>query len=205
MKLLATLSSALLVIALVSAFIGWPGSVASFAEADSQAWVNLLQHWAAGKVVVLVRHAERCDRSDNPCLGPVNGITRVGSEAAVAVGRGLQNLGMQQTDVLSSHTTRTTQTAYYMFGQEPQIHKWLSECGSTLLDDVIAHKRAGRNLVLVTHDGCISDFAVQSGLNDEVISGYATALFVHISSNGQFEVLGTLNAEEWNLLSVGNR
>ncbi|MFV3014392.1 hypothetical protein [Pseudomonas sp. PSPC2-3] len=36
--------------------------------------------WMEGNVIVMVRHAERCDRSSNPCFGPPNGITVNGQQ-----------------------------------------------------------------------------------------------------------------------------
>ena len=37
--------------------------------------LDVAQEWAKGNVIALVRHAERCDRSSLPCLGPLDGIT----------------------------------------------------------------------------------------------------------------------------------
>ena len=36
---------------------------------------GLSEHWESGNVIFLIRHEERCDRSNNPCLGPDEGIT----------------------------------------------------------------------------------------------------------------------------------
>ncbi|EGH29378.1 hypothetical protein PSYJA_10538, partial [Pseudomonas syringae pv. japonica str. M301072] len=34
---------------------------------------GLREHWRQGNVVVMIRHAERCDRSSNPCMGDADG------------------------------------------------------------------------------------------------------------------------------------
>jgi hypothetical protein len=61
----------------------------------------------------------------------------------------------------------------------------------------VAHKSARRNLVLVTHSGCISEFEAQNGFRRAMKAAYTSALFVTIKPDGQLEVLGTLNTEDW--------
>lgn len=200
-KLLIAIFGALLVTALVTGFVLSPRSPVSLVNAQSALKAQLLQGWEAGEMVVLVRHAERCDRSDNPCLGPQDGITKAGSEAAQVVGQGLTRLGMAQADVLSSPLTRTTQTAHYMFGKDAQTQEWLADCASTWRNDIVAHKRTHRNLVLVTHSGCIGDFEAMSGFRHAAKSEYGSSLFVHIDNNGQLQVLGIVNTEDWRKLS----
>ncbi|MGF6553641.1 broad specificity phosphatase PhoE [Pseudomonas sp. S30_BP2TU TE3576] len=191
----------LTVAAVVAGFFLWPRSPANLAHEGAQARAQLLQQWSAGEIAVLVRHTERCDQSSNPCLGPADGITRVGSEAAAGVGQGLARLGLTQTDILTSPVTRTVQTAHYMFNSDPRTQEWLATCGTTLRNDVVAHKVAHRNLVLVTHSGCIADFEQQSGLKHAAKDvEYGSALFVHIDGNGQLQVLGIVNADDWNTL-----
>lgn len=201
LKILLVVIAALVAVALVTGFALWPSAPVSLVDAQPQVRSQLLQHWEAGEIAVLVRHAERCDRSSNPCLGPADGITRVGSDSAAVVGQGLSGLGMTQADVLSSPVTRTMQTAHYMFGKDAQTQEWLATCGATLRNDVVAHKRAHHNLVLVTHSGCISDFESQTGFKHAPTSEYGSALFVHISPNGQLQVLGIIKAEDWHLMS----
>jgi phosphohistidine phosphatase SixA len=198
-KLLAT-AAALFIAALVTGFVLWPRSPVNLVTAGSEVTSSLVQRWQAGEVVVLVRHAERCDRSSNPCLGPADGITRIGSAAATAVGQGFMRLGMAQTDVLSSPVTRTAQTSHYMFGKDAVTQEWLASCGKTLRDDVVEHKQAHRNLVLVTHSGCISDFEAQTGFEHATTSEYGSSLFVRIAADGQPQVLGIVNATDWHSL-----
>ncbi|EJM68943.1 fructose-2,6-bisphosphatase [Pseudomonas sp. GM55] len=192
---------ALTVAVLATGFLLWPKSPTNLAQEGAQARAQLLQQWEAGEIAVLVRHAERCDRSSNPCLGPADGITRVGSEAAAGVGQGLARLGLKHTDILTSPVTRTVQTAHYMFNSDPRTQEWLATCGTTLRNDVVAHKVAHRNLVLVTHSGCIADFEKQTGFKHSAKDAeYASSLFVRIDGNGQLQVLGIVNAEDWNTL-----
>lgn len=185
---------------LVMGFVGWPSSPLLLAQGNRLSEARLVEQWQAGDLAVLIRHAERCDQSSNPCLGPPDGITQVGEQASIELGKAFSVLGLQQTDIYSSPSTRTAQTAHSMFGGQVSQQQWLVECGKTLRDEVVAHKSARRNLVLVTHSGCISDFEAQSGFRHALKAAYTSALFVSIKADGQLQALGTLNTEDWPLL-----
>jgi len=154
--------------------------------------------WAKGEVMVLIRHAERCDRSNHACLADPSGITVDGSHAAMAVGDGIRRLGLGTADLLSSPEVRTRQTAFFIFGKAIETQDWLVQCDGTFADSAFAHKREGRNLVLVTHSGCIDELERQLDVpGGERASGYASALFVTQGSDGQPHILGQLNARQW--------
>jgi phosphohistidine phosphatase SixA len=160
---------------------------------------GISHRWARGQVVVMIRHAERCDRSDNPCLGSHDGITRPGSQAATAVGNGLrQTLGLANADLIASPLARTRQTAEYIFGSAIASQSWVGECDGGFENAVLAHKKAHENLVLITHSGCIDHFerklGVRAGQRD---SAYAQAFFVAVDGKHPPRMLGTLDAEQW--------
>lgn len=193
--------AALLVLVLVSGLAWWwSRSPVHLIDGGAQARALLLQDWNAGESIVLIRHAERCDRSSNPCLGPADGITRAGSEAAKGVGQGMMRMGMDQADVFSSPVTRTVQTTQSMFEKDPQTLEWLATCGSTFDNDMIARKHTGRNLVLVTHSGCIADLEKQLGFAHTATSEYGSALFLHLNKEGKLSVTGIVNANDWTAL-----
>ncbi|MBL0796499.1 MULTISPECIES: histidine phosphatase family protein [Pseudomonas] len=198
---LLTVVGAGVAIALVSGFVWVTRSPIDLGHAGKASRADWTRAWQAGEVVALVRHAERCDRSDHLCLGPEDGITQVGNDSAVRVGKGFKSLGMQQAQVFTSPLTRTVQTARAMFGQDATAQPWLESCGSSLRNEVVAHKVAQRNLVLVTHSGCISDFEKQTGFPHAIAADYGSTLFVRIDAKGQLEVLGILNAEAWSQLN----
>lgn len=157
--------------------------------------------WAKGEVIVLVRHAERCDRSRNPCLGDPQGITQAGSQAAAQVGDGLQRLGLDHTDILASPLVRTQQTAHFMFGKLAASEDWLQQCNKGFADTALARKAAERNLVLVTHSGCIDQLERQLNVpGGERSSAYTEALFVSVGASGKPRILGRMNAPEWRKL-----
>ena len=166
--------------------------------ADNLAKAGLQARWARGEVVVLVRHAERCDRSKAECLGAADGITVDGSLAATAAGAGIQRLGLQQAQIFASPLTRTRQTAEFMFGKAADTRDWLAQCDKGFAGDVIAHKVTGKNLVLVTHSGCVDQFERHLHVpGGERSSAYAQALFATVDSGGKARILGSMNAYAW--------
>lgn len=197
LRKVALVTLALLVAALVMGFVAWPVSPMLLAQGDQVQKAGMLQRWQAGEIVVLVRHAERCDQSSNPCLGPADGITEVGRDAARYVGQALDALGLAHTDLLTSPATRTVQTAHYLSAQEIPQQEWLAACGETMGAEVLAHKTAQRNLVLVTHSGCISDFEAQNGFKHASKAEYTSALFAAAGPDGKLHILGTVNDADW--------
>jgi len=159
---------------------------------------GLLQDWAEGAVIVMIRHAERCDSAPGPCLDDPTGITVAGTQAATRVGQGLHTLGLSNADVLSSPKVRTRQTAHFILGQAVPSAAWLESCDNPFADEALARKRPGHNLVLVTHNGCIDHFQRQQRVvGGERESGYASALFVSVDGNGKARILGRLNEPDW--------
>lgn len=159
---------------------------------------GLLQDWAEGAVIVMIRHAERCDSAPGPCLDDPTGITVAGSQAAGQVGLGLLQLGLNDADILSSPKLRTRQTAHFILGQAVATEDWLERCDKQFASEALARKRPGHNLVLVTHNGCIDHFARDQGVpGGERESGYATALFVSVDGKGKARILGRLNPPAW--------
>lgn len=74
-------------------------------------------------VVVLFRHAERCDRSDNTCLSDSSGITVNGAQNARSLGKDF-NADIQNYDLYSSNTVRTIQSAtWFSAGRSLTVDK----------------------------------------------------------------------------------
>lgn len=164
---------------------------------------TLQEQWAQGRVVVMIRHAERCDRSSNPCLGSADGITINGSESAVAVGAGLQRLGLENAQMITSPLTRTLQTAHFIAGQAVASQSWLGDCNSGFKDAVLEHKTSTENLVLITHSGCIDQFERKMGVRaGDRSSAYTEALFVAVDDGHAPRILGSLSAGQWKNLNI---
>lgn len=175
-----------------------PESVVDLSEDNHMDESGLFASWDNGDVVVLVRHAERCDRSGNPCLGDDEGITVAGNEAADDIGDAFKALGLSNADIFSSPLLRTVQTAASMFDISIATQDWLSGCRKDLEQNMLNHKQASRNLLLVTHSGCIE--SVANALNTsgaEYDSEYTSALFVSVDkTSGRPRLLGYMNADD---------
>lgn len=164
---------------------------------------GLAEQWARGDVVVMVRHAERCDRSVNTCLGSADGITVDGSRSALAVGAGLQRLGLEKTRMVASPMTRTRQTAEFILGQTVQTQHWVSDCDGGFGDALITHKKPAENLVLITHSGCIDQFERRMGVRGgDRSSAYAQAFFVKVDGRHPPKIIGSLDADQWATLNI---
>lgn len=162
---------------------------------------GIYTQWAEGRVVVLIRHAERCDRSQNTCLDDPTGITAVGGQVATHVGKGIAHLGLENADLFSSPEVRTQQTAHFIFGKPIDTQPWLNQCDKDFAGAALGHKQAGRNLVLITHSGCIDQLERHLKVGGgERSSDYASALFISVSGKDEARILGQINASDWSRL-----
>ncbi len=200
-RMVFTAVAVIVSLGLLTGYTYWPRSPLYLAQGDNMSKSGLYAKWQAGDVVVLVRHAERCDRSSNPCLGPEDGITVHGNAVSTEVGKSFKALGLEQTDLMTSTATRTVQTASALFGQPVPAQDWLYNCETLKLPEVMAHKNSHRNLVLVTHSGCISKLEHQQGFRHAATSEYDSALFITQDAQGKPKVLGILNPDDWKQLA----
>lgn len=197
--------SLLLALTLLCVWLNRPAPAVDLSRGSRFHDAAVVARWHQGEVVALVRHAERCDRSSNPCLADASGITVDGSSVASQVGVAFKQLGLAHTDVYASPVTRTAQTAAFMFGKGVTSQDWLASCRTSLEHDMLSHKSAARNLVLVTHSDCINQLAKQlNPAAGQYDSQYASALFVAVDrATGTPKLLGYLNADDWAALQQG--
>ena len=175
----------------------WPASPRDLGVGNRLLTSQVMPLWRDGEVIVLVRHEERCDRSTNPCLGPVEGLTVNGSQQAEKLGKAFNALGMDGSDVLASPAIRTAQTLRFMFGKNELTSGQQAVCGAAMGEELLSHKTPGRNLVFVTHSGCIADFESTLGFPHAAFPKYGSALFVQVLPNGKFKTLGIVNGPDW--------
>lgn len=184
---------------LLTATLLWPMSPRDLGIGNRLLTSEVLPLWRDGDVIVLVRHEERCDRSTHPCLGPVEGLTINGSQQAEKLGESFKSLGMEGSDVLASPAIRTAQTLRFMFGKNELTSGQQAVCGAAMGEELLSHKTPGRNLVFVTHSGCIADFEKTLGFPRAAFPEYGSALFVQVLPHGKFKTLGLLNNQDWPL------
>ncbi|KQV20166.1 phosphoglycerate kinase [Pseudomonas sp. Root329] len=194
------LTSALLVIAL-TVWLLHPAAVPDLAHGNVAGARALKADWAKGNVIVLVRHVERCDHSSAPCLIGNDGITERSRSVAVEVGAQFEQLGLNKADIYNSPILRTAQTAGYMFNKVGVGEKWLINCKGTMLRDALAHKVAGRNLILVTHSECMSQLEKDLKLPTATL-GYGASLFISAETPQAPRMLGVIEASDWHSLTT---
>jgi phosphohistidine phosphatase SixA len=195
---LIVMLSCLIVAAWISIWFVRASAPADLAEGRNMRHADIYARWAKGELVILVRHAERCDHSTNPCLDAADGITRKGQGAAIELGNAFRALGLDNADIFSSPLTRTRQTSTFAFNQASDGQDWLINCRHTLLDDVLRHKNDQRNLILVTHSECIDQLEQSLKVASRTMLDYGSSLFVAVDPKDHTaQVLGFLDAQDW--------
>ena len=192
---IVVLASALLVVPLIL-FLLRPAAVPDLAHGNVAGFQALLAGWAKGDMIVLVRHVERCDHSSAACLVGNDGITERSRSVAVEVGQHFERLGLSKADIYNSPMLRTAQTAAYMFNKVGTGEDWLISCKGTMLRDALAHKVAGRNLILVTHSECMEQLEKDLKLSGST-PGYGASLFISAETPQTPRMLGFIDASDW--------
>ena len=192
---IVVLASALLVVPLIL-FLLRPAAVPDLAHGNVAGFQALLAGWAKGDMIVLVRHVERCDHSSAACLVGNDGITERSRSVAVEVGQHFEQLGLSKADIYNSPMLRTAQTAAYMFNKVGTGEDWLISCKGTMLRDALAHKVAGRNLILVTHSECMEQLEKDLKLSGST-PGYGASLFISAETPQTPRMLGFIDASDW--------
>jgi phosphohistidine phosphatase SixA len=189
------LASALLVIPL-TVFLLRSAAIPDLAHGNVAGAQALMAGWAKGDMIVLVRHVERCDHSSAPCLAGDDGITDRSRRVAVSVGERFAQLGLERADVYNSPILRTAQTARYMFNKVGAGEDWLISCKGSMLRDALAHKVAGRNLILVTHSECMTQLQKDLKWPTDA-QGYGAAMFISAGNTQAPQMLGVIEASDW--------
>ena len=171
-------------------------AIADLSEEHRHYLPTLLEEWEEGDVVVLLRHLERCDKEDFPCLEGTSGITARSVPLGKALNEDYFKLGLSRTDVFNSPLTRTAQTEELVFGDLGEDQDWLYQCRESMLEDALRTKQPGRNLVLVTHSSCIARFEKALGYDSET-PAYDTSLFFNQVADDRLQVLGYLDTDDW--------
>ncbi len=112
-------------------------------------------------VVVLFRHAERCDRSTNQCLSDKTGITVKGTRDARELGNAF-SADIPDFDLYSSNTVRTIQSAArFSAGKKLTVDKRLLQCGNEIYSAIkdLQSKAPDKNIVIFTHNHCLTYIA----------------------------------------------
>ena len=167
-------------------------SIPNLGENPKQRAANIASSWKNGNIIVLIRHAERCDRSETPCMNDPDGITARGRDQAIAVGKTFEKLDIQRADIFTSPSTRTKQTAAYMFKAAATESELLTQCKTIAFDEIANTKTAGRNLILVTHDHCIERLEQIINIKEYKETTYSSLLFVSLDEKTKAPIAAEL-------------
>ncbi len=158
---------------------------------------GLSEHWKSGNVILLIRHEERCDRSNNPCLGPEEGTTVLGGERAKETGIHLKSqFYFDDADIFTSPMTRTVQTSDFMLGKASLLFDREAICGNDIVDKLLEHKNSGRNLIVMTHNTCMKNLIRSGGHRHSWSPEYGILLFAKKTSKNEILIVGTINADD---------
>jgi hypothetical protein len=83
-----------------------------------------------------------------------------------------------------------------MFNRVDAGDDWLINCKGTMLRDALAHKVAGRNLILVTHSECMAQLQKDLKLPPSTL-GYGASLFVNAQAPQAPRIVGFIEASDW--------
>ncbi|HKM38180.1 MAG TPA: histidine phosphatase family protein [Thiopseudomonas sp.] len=194
-QLLAGVSIAAALVFVTSQLLADP-EPADLSENPFALTANLLAEWQEGDVIVLVRHLERCSRVDAACLGESTGITQRSTSVGLDLREQFLGLGLAAADIYSSPLVRTSQTRSLLFPDSTANEDFLYQCKENFVQDALAKKVPGRNLVLVTHSSCM-DEVNESLKYADVDYEYGASVFINVESPTEQQILGFIDADDW--------
>ena len=104
-------------------------------------------------------------------------------------------LGLGTADIYSSPLVRTSQTRALLFPESSASEDFLYQCKDNFVQEALAKKVPGRNLVLVTHSSCM-DEVNENLAYGEVDYEYGASVFINVESDTQ-QILGFIDADDW--------
>ncbi|MBY7217482.1 lipopolysaccharide core heptose(II)-phosphate phosphatase Ais [Escherichia marmotae] len=134
-------------------------------------------------VVVLFRHAERCDRSSNQCLSDKTGITVKGAQNARELGKAF-SADIPDFDLYSSNTVRTIQSAtWFSAGKKPTVDKRFLQCRNEIYNTIkeLQSKAPDKNIVIFTHNHCLT-YIAKDKRNVTFKPDYLDGLVMHVEN-----------------------
>ncbi|HFL4488169.1 TPA: lipopolysaccharide core heptose(II)-phosphate phosphatase [Escherichia coli] len=109
-------------------------------------------------IIFLIRHGERCDRSQNKCMSTHKGITVNGANKAKEYGKVFNNM-FPSYGLYSTDTLRTVQTATFFSGGKTPIIPEMSTCDDDAINNILKISQQNKVSVIFTHNHCLSKIA----------------------------------------------
>ena len=169
-------------------------------------WRELEAAWSEEQVVMVLRHASKCDIDTNPdCVNGNESLTPYGEYEALAIGEGVRQTLSGKYRVSYSYLDRTRDTALLAFG-EAEVNEALQKPCKNSFDSYVANLQSNSNEILVTHSSCINalkqpdgDLLLGFGAGEDENFGIAT--FIKRSDDNEHHVIGCARPKDWAMLA----
>lgn len=157
---------------------------------------QILNTYDPAHIVILYRHAERCDRSFHPCYANQGGITIQGTQSASKMGEKVSNSFNGHYEIMSSDALRTRQTAHFFAeGKAVEIDSKLNDkqCNDAQYQHFLsAIQHNNKNMkIIFTHSTCLNYFANRFA-NEDFDADYLSNLVIDITDPQHVRVIGSL-------------
>lgn len=132
-------------------------------------------------IIFLIRHGERCDRSQNKCMSTHEGLTVNGANKAKEYGKVFNNM-FPSYGLYSTDTLRTVQTATFFSGGKTPIIPEMSTCDDDAINNILKISQQNKVTVIFTHNHCLSKIARKMN-GWRLKSDYLETLVLHRDNN----------------------
>ena len=167
---------------------------------DPTAWQALQDAWQDQQVLMILRHAAKCDEEPG-CVEDNEDLTPLGKMQAGVIGDGIRDTLGEPFDVYHSDMIRTKDTALLAFGASTVDDKISKPCLPGFSDHV-SNFPINTNTILVTHSSCIDSLVDREGerylgLKSGDDAHFGIAAFMQQTYDNELKVLGCVWPKDW--------
>ena len=202
-KIIVSITALLLLVGLVTyAAVEYRRSDDCLSLADDPVrWNHLVSQWEKNNVVMVLRHASKCDIAEPTCINGNEALTSQGRLEAKAIGLGVQSSLSGEYSVVHSYLDRTRDTALLAFGTSTVDDALAKPCKNTFTD-YISTLGLGTNHILVTHSSCLdslkrNDGGRLLGINTSKDPHFGIAAMLERKPDGKTELIGCMWPTSW--------
>lgn len=175
---------------------------------DKYRLAYLKTRWEEQQVIMVLRHATKCDDELPDCINGNEALTEIGKFEAIAIGEGLRSLLGGPYSVSHSYLDRTRDTALLAFGNSLANDELAKPCKHTF-QHYLENRRFKTNRIFVTHSSCINSLKREDGkrllgFNSGKEANFGIAAFLDHDEAGKTQVIGCVWPTQWAVLSTDN-
>jgi len=168
---------------------------------DPVRWNRLVSQWQKNNVIMVLRHATKCEKDVPPCIDGNEVLTQRGRLEAELIGEGVQSSLMGEYLVSHSYLNRTRDTALIAFGTSTPKAELSKSCKLSF-ENYVQSLETNTNHILVTHSSCMNSL---KRLDGERLIGFNTgkdphfgiAAFLEKKPEGKPELIGCMWPTNW--------